>query len=131
MEMHFKVVGVLLMILAIIHAIFPRYFDWKEDLKLISLINKQMMMVHTFFIALIVFLMGLLCFTLTMELIETELGKTVSLGFGIFWTIRLYVQFFVYSTKLWKGKSFETVIHLIFSGLWLYLSLIFWINYLN
>lgn len=131
MQIHFKIIGILLMALAWVHVIFPKYFHWKEQLKSLSLMNRQMMTVHTFFIALVVFLMGLLCFTSSTELIETKLGKSISLGLGVFWTFRLYIQFFVYSSKLWKGKKFETSIHIIFSGLWIYLCIIFWINYLN
>jgi hypothetical protein len=71
--------------LSLVHLIFPKYFNWKEELKSLSLINKQMMTIHTFFIALVVFLMGLLCLTSATELIETRLGKTISLGLGIFW----------------------------------------------
>ncbi len=128
MEAHLKVVGILLMILAWIHVSFPKYFHWKKELKSLSLVNQQLMKIHTFFIALMVFLMGLLCFFSATELIETALGKTVSLGFGIFWTFRLFIQFFGYSLKLWKGKTFETIVHIVFSLLWAYLSLIFWIN---
>ena len=131
MELHFKLIGFLLMTLALVHIIFPKYFNWKEELKSLSLINKEMMIVHTFFVALIVFLMGLLCLTSATELIKTRLGKTISLGLGIFWSLRLIIQFFGYSTKLWKGKRFETIIHILFSALWIYLSIIFWINYIN
>ncbi len=113
------------MTLALVHVIFPKYFNWKEELKSLSLINRQMMTVHTFFIALVVFLMGLLCLTSSTELIETKLGKTISLGLGIFWSIRLFIQFFGYSTELWKGKTFETVVHILFSLLWTYLSVAF------
>jgi len=108
--------------LALVHIIFPKYFNWKEELKSLSLINKQMMIIHTLFIALVVFLMGLLCLTSATELIETRLGKTISLGLGIFWSLRLVIQLFGYSTNLWKGKPFETTIHILFSGLWIYLS---------
>jgi len=125
MEIHFKIIGILLMILALIHVIFPKYFNWQEELKSLSLINRQMMIVHTLFIALAVFLMGLLCLTSTSELIETKLGKTISLGLGIFWTVRLVVQCFGYSAELWKGKAFETTIHILFSLLWTYLSVVF------
>ena len=131
MILHFKIIGFLLMGLALVHLIFPKYFNWKEELKSLSLINKQMMTIHTFFIALVVFLMGLLCLTSATELIETRLGKTISLGLGIFWSLRLIIQFFGYSTKLWKGKRFETIIHIFFSGLWIYLSIVFWMNYIN
>lgn len=125
MEIHFKIIGVLLMVLALVHFIFPKYFNWEEELKTLSLINKQMMTVHTFFIAVTVFLMGLLCITSTTELIETKLGKTICLGLGIFWLLRLFIQFFVYSTQLWKGKKFETIVHIFFSFLWIYLSFVF------
>lgn len=125
MEVHFKIIGVLLMALALIHVIFPKYFNWKEELKPLSLINRQMMTVHTFFIALMVFLMGLLCLTSASELITTKLGKRISLGLGAFWFIRLLIQFFGYSTALWKGKKFETAMHILFSLFWAYLSVVF------
>jgi hypothetical protein len=125
MQIHLKIIGVLLMALGLIHIFFPKYFNWDKELKSLSLINKQMMTVHTFFIAFTVFLMGLLCLTSAKELVETVLGKKIALGFGIFWTVRLFIQFFGYSIELWKGKTFETTMHIIFSILWTYLSFIF------
>lgn len=131
MEIQIKITGILLMLLALGHIVFPKYFNWKEDLKLLSLINRQMMIVHTFFVAFMVFLMGMLCWVAAEELINTKLGKLISLGFAIFWTARLVIQFFGYSSELWKGKTFETVVHILFSGLWIYLSGLFWLNYLQ
>jgi hypothetical protein len=131
MEVHLKVIGVLLIILAGIHLIFPRYFKWTDELKSLSLINRQMMTVHTLFIALGVFLMGVLCLTSSQDLVNTNLGKTISFGLGIFWTIRLFIQFFGYSSILWKGKTFESTIHIFFTLLWTYLSIIFLTIYFN
>ncbi len=129
MQIHLKIIGILLIILAFLHLFFPKYFNWKEELKSLCLINRQMMIVHTFFIAFTVFLMGILCLISTNELIETNLGKTISLGFGIFWIVRLFIQFFGYSMNLWKGKIFETIMHIIFSLLWSYMSIVFLINW--
>ncbi len=131
MEIHFKIIGVLLIALAFVHIVFPTYFNWDKELKSLSLINRQMMTVHTFFITLTVFLMGLLCLTSSTELNETNLGEKISLGLGVFWTVRLFIQFFGYSTDLWKGKKFETLMHIIFSLLWTYLSIIFLTTYFN
>jgi hypothetical protein len=125
MEIHFRIIGVLLIGLALVHAVFPKYFNWDKELKSLSLINRQMMNIHTFFIALTVFLMGLLCFTSSTEIVETNLGKKISLGLGLFWSVRLVIRFFGYSTELWKGKKFESFVHIIFSLLWTYLSIIF------
>lgn len=125
MTIHLHIIGTLLILLALIHIIFPKYFNWNKELSRVSLINRQMMTVHTFFVALIVFLMGLLCITSSTELIETNLGKKIAFGLSLFWVIRLFFQFFVYSKKLWKGKKFETTIHILFSMLWIYFSSVF------
>ena len=125
MLLHLKIIGFILIALALVHIIFPRYFNWKVELKPLSLINRQMVTVHTFFIALTVFLMGLLCLTSGVEIIETKLGNKLALGLGVFWSIRAFMQFFVYSVKLWKGKMFETIVHIFFSFVWLYFSTIF------
>ena len=130
MELHFKIIGVLLILLGLLHFVFPKYFSWKQQLSSLSIINRQIMYVHSFFIALVVFLIGLLCLTSSDELLRTALGKRICLGIGIFWIARLYVQFFGYSPKIWKGKSFETTVHILFSIFWAYLSVIFIMTYL-
>ena len=130
MELQIKIIGCLFVLLAFLHVFFPKYFNWKEDLGSLSLMNRQMMYVHMFFIAFGVFLLGLLCLTSSHALSNTPFGKRVSLGLGIFWAVRLYVQFFVYSTKLWRGKAFETMVHILFSFFWTYASTIFMLVYL-
>jgi len=131
MDLQLQITGVLFIALAFIHLIFPKYFNWEKELQTLSLINRQLMWVHTVFIALMVFLMGLLCITSSHELIETDLGQKISLGLAIFWTVRLLFQFFGYSSQLWKGKAFETAVHIVFSLFWLYISALFWIIYFN
>lgn len=129
MELHLNAIGLLLIVLALIHGLFPKYFDWAAELAPISLINRQMMYVHTFFIALVLLLMGLLCLTAAAELVETELGHKLALGLGIFWAFRLAVQLFGYSSKLWRGKRFETAVHVLFLILWSYISVVFFSVY--
>lgn len=83
------------------------------------------MYVHTFFIGLIVFLMGLLCLLASDDLLNTSLGHKILKGFSIFWGFRLIMQFFGYSSIIWKGKKFETTIHIIFALFWFYLTTLF------
>ncbi|MBO9563591.1 MAG: hypothetical protein J7621_12485 [Niastella sp.] len=130
MELQLKIIGIILIFLSFVHAAFPTYFHWKQEFKTLSLINKQMMYVHTFFIAFGVLLMGLMCLCCTNDLLYTPLGRSMALGLSIFWGARLIFQFFIYSPKLWKNKPFETVIHLIFSMFWGYISLVFLLIYL-
>jgi hypothetical protein len=130
MELLLKLTGIVLMILGVVHVFFPKYFKWKEEFSKVSMINRQMMYVHSFFIAFVVFLMGLLCVTSAPDLLTTPLGKRISLGISIFWITRLFIQFFGYSSSLWKGKTFETSIHILFSILWIGLSAVFILAYL-
>lgn len=117
--------GALLIGLALLHAVFPWYFHWKRELATLSPINRQMMQVHTFFIALTVLLMGLLCQTSAEGLTTTPLGRRIALGLGIFWGIRLGFQCFVYSPDLWRGKRLETSIHVLFLIFWTTLTAVF------
>ena len=87
--------------------------------------NRQMVYVHTFFIGLIIFMNGLLCLTCWTEMINTPFGKKIAFAIGLFWAIRLLIQFFGYSSKLWRGKKLETAMHVLFSILWTYLSVVF------
>lgn len=131
MELNLKISGTLLIILSILHAIFPRYFKWKTELSQLSLINRQMMLVHTFFIAFVLLLMGLLCVTSAAELIGTPLGKKLCMGFTLFWQCRLIIQFYGYSPRLWRGKKFETIIHIVFTLCWVYFSALFMLIYIK
>jgi hypothetical protein len=131
MENHYIIIGFILVPLSIIHIIFPRYFNWQKEFGTLSLINRQMVYVHTFFIALVVLLMGILCITSAQELTHTNLGRKISLAMGIFWTFRLFIQLFGYSTVLWKGKSFETAVHVLFIIMWTYMSTIFLATYFS
>ena len=105
MELNLKIISILLIILAFIHAIFPKYFNWKQELNSLSIINRQLMYVHSFFIAFVVLLMGVLCLTSANELIETTLGKRICLGIGVFWITRFFIQFFGYSSKNLEGQN--------------------------
>jgi len=130
MELQLKITGILLIVLALMHYFFPKYFNWKQELSSMSVINRQLMYVHSFFIAFVIFLMGVLCVTSANELVSTAFGKRISLGLAIFGIVRLCVQFFVYSSKTWKGKLFETGIHIVFSIFWTYVSTVFILAYL-
>ena len=125
MEVHFTIIGILLIFLSLIHFGFPKKFNWALELTNLSLINRQIMQAHTFFIALIVFLNGLLFISLQKELTTpSPLSKAISFGLLLFWGIRCFAQHFFYSSLLWKGKKFETTVHILFSFFWIYILMV-------
>ncbi|TGE08477.1 hypothetical protein [Hymenobacter fodinae] len=129
MEAQLEFIGAVQVLLALLHVGFPRYFKWAHELKSLSMINRQMMYIHTLFIGLVVLLMGLLCLGCATELVDTTLGRKLCLGLAVFWLVRLLVQFLGYSPELWRGKRFESVVHITFSCLWAYMAGLFWLVY--
>lgn len=124
--LNLQAIGISQILLALIHLGFEKRFNWKQEFTSLSLLNRQMTYVHTFFIAFTVFLNGLLCFFAAEHLVTpSPLGFYLLFGLSIFWITRLYTQFFVYKTELWRGKTFETTVHIVFSLIWLWYSLSF------
>lgn len=125
MESLIKIAGVILISLALFHAFFPGHFKWKEELRSLTLLTRQIHYIHTFFIALTILLIGVLCVSSAPELVQTAFGRKISAGIGLFWACRLVLQFYGFSPALWKGKPFETAMHVLFSMLWMFFTAVF------
>lgn len=123
---HLRVAGIGLILLAGVHLVFPKRFRWREDLAKLSLLNRQIFLVHTFFICLVLLLMGSLCAFATDALVErTRLAWLVLGGLAVFWGIRLLFQWLVYDARLWRGDRFPTTMHLLFTCIWTYSTAVF------
>ena len=121
-----RIAGALLLLLACSHVAFPKRFNWAEELPRLSLLNRQMFLVHTFFIALLLAFMGILSLVFSEALVEqSRLGQVVLAGLTIFWGTRLVFQWFVYDRSLWRGQPFNTWVHFTFTALWIYLTSVY------
>ena len=125
-NLHLKIVGILLLFLAFAHVLFPRRFGWKEDFAKVSLLNRQIFYVHCFFIVLMLAMIGFLTLFYTSLLLRRdELARIVLAGLALFWAARLFIQIFVYDSKLWRGHRFNTLMHVLFTGMWSYYVAVF------
>ena len=121
-----RLAGLFLLGLFVLNFFIPARFKWAEELPRLSLINRRIFQVHAIFIALILLLTGLLLVFLPRELLTPNpLARAVLGGLIVFWGLRLYMQWFTYDAELWRGKRFETAIHVCFSGLWIFLTATF------
>src|SRR5215471_5065036 len=120
-ELHLKIVGIVLIILGLAHGAFSKRFNWKTDLAKLSLMNRQMFLVHSFFIGLVLVLMGGVSLFYTQALLQpAPLSRLVLAGTVVFWLCRWFIQFFVYDSALWRGNRFNTLMHVLFSLFWTY-----------
>ena len=121
LETHLKLAGLSLIALSVMHAFLGERFAWKDELSRISLLNRQIFYAHTFFVALVLLLLGGLSLFGSGALLEkTALGRAFCGGVTLFWLCRWIFQFWVYDSSLWRGQRFETRIHILFSLLWTY-----------
>jgi hypothetical protein len=93
LELHLRIAGLLLFLLAAIHPLLPARLDWRQDLSKLTLLNRQIFIVHTLFIVLILVLFGALCWFYAEELAAPgPLPGALLGGLTVFWGLRLVVQ---------------------------------------
>jgi hypothetical protein len=121
-----RAAGVGLILLSLIHIPIARELRWKEEAKQMSSVNENIFHVHTFFICLGLGLMGLPCLVApSIFLMPSLAGEWLSWSLSFFWFVRLYFQWFVYPFALWLGRLRETLIHCLFTLIWIGLAWLF------
>ncbi len=84
---------------AIFHLLFWRLFDWKNDLKKLTIANKAIIQIANTRLIYFFMFVAFVCFYCTKELVETRLGNIFLIGISIFWLGRTIEQFIFLSVK--------------------------------
>lgn len=112
--------------LALVHHPIARRLGWKEDVKRLRPVNEGIFHSHLFFICLGLVLLGLaLAFGAAAFVERTVLGRWIAGMLFVFWLLRLYRQWFGFPQSLWRGKTFETGIHYVFTSVWVAVVFVF------
>ncbi|HEV2324403.1 MAG TPA: hypothetical protein VGS10_10690 [Terracidiphilus sp.] len=126
LTLHLQIVGALLLLLAVCHAFFNRYFKWSRELAGVSLFTRRVFFVHAFFIALTVALAGAGSILYAGALLQPNpLSRAILAALVTFWLCRLFAQFFAYDAVIWRGNRFRTSMHVFFSVLWCYVTVVY------
>ena len=126
LSLNLRLAGVVILGLAAAYPIYPRYFRWRDELQAVSLLTRQIFFVHCGFIVMLLILQGILLLAVPQALVEpTTAGLALLVGLTAFWVYRLYSQLFMYERRLWIGNRFHTIVHVVFTALWCYLSGVF------
>ena len=124
--LHLRVVGLVMAGLVVVNVCVPMHFHWREEMARISLVNRQIFQAHAVFLVLTLALISALLLTCGDALLEpTRLSRALLIGLTIFWTLRLVMQWGFFSTKIWRGRRFNTAMHYLFSAIWIYVSTVF------
>ena len=121
-----RITGGGLILLSILHIPIARKLQWSEQAARMSRENEAIFHVHAFFICIALVLMGVPSLLDPMIFIEkSRAAAWVSWSICTFWVLRLYCQWFVYGWSLWQGRRLETFMHFWFTGVWIWLVVVF------
>ena len=85
--------GIYNLAFAIFHLFFWKLFKWKEDFRKNSAGNRAIVQILNIRLIYIFLLMAFIYFVYPHQLMETELGKALLIGFLVFWVGRTIEQF--------------------------------------
>lgn len=125
-ELHLRIVGVIMAGLVVANLLVPRRFHWAEELARLSLINRQIFQAHSIFLIVMLGLFSALLLTCADVLVEpTKLARAVLTGLALFWGLRMLMQWFFYARETWQGNRLYTAMHWVFSATWIYVTGVF------
>ena len=123
---HLRLVGVVMASLVVVNLMVPGRFHWREEMSRLSLVNRQIFQAHSVFLVLTLALFSALLLTCGTALLEpTRLSRAVLFGLTVFWGLRMLMQWYFYSPLIWRGHRFNTVVHYVFSIVWVYVTTVF------
>ena len=101
----------------------PQRLHWKEDLAKLTTFNRKVMWVHGGFAVYTIIAFGVMSLFLHQEILRGDRAALVLASFiGLYWFLRLVVDFAYYSHRDWpQGFSFR-VGHVLLNALFVFLS---------
>ena len=92
-----------------------RIMKWEEEVARMPQLVREVFHVHAWFITITLVIFGVVTIRFAGELAAgtNDLGRWLAAGIGVFWLIRLLMQFFYYNSSHWRGKRAETIVHIV------------------
>src|SRR5205807_2280770 len=85
--------------------VLPRKLAYRENLARVSPIIRQIFIVHSVYIVLVLVFFGGLCVWFAPELTGSSALGTIICGFlAVFWTLRIAIQLFYYDRGIRRGN---------------------------
>ena len=106
METLIKIGGLYNIILIVFHLLFWRIFNWKEDLRSLTFLNKATLQVVNLSLTFVFVIFAYLSFAHSDELLTSPLGKSLLIFMSVFWFFRSLLQPLFFRLKHWGSVAF-------------------------
>jgi hypothetical protein len=101
----------------------PARLGWKEDLQKLTSFNRKLMWVHGGFAVLTIIAFGTLTLALHAEMLRGDRAALgLALFIGVYWALRIAVDFIYYDHKDWPRGGIFMVGHILLTSLFAYLA---------
>ncbi len=84
---------------ALFHLLFWKLFDWVQDLKKLSHINKSVMQILNLRLIFVFLIFAYISYFNTLEMLNTKLGLTMIAAIALFWGFRSVEQVIYFGVK--------------------------------
>lgn len=109
-----QLVAAIQLMIAIMNLFLFRMMKWQPELGQLSLLVREVVQVHSWFISIILGFFAILTlrFQNDMATLSHPFFAWFAAGIGIFWLFRTFLQLFYYSPSHWRGRPVRTLIHI-------------------
>ncbi len=117
------VAGALQLIIAAANFFLPKKLCYAENLAKVAPIIRQVFIIHSIYIVMMLVFFGTLCFAFAPELAgDSRLGTFLSAFLAWFWLPRVFIQLFYYDARL---RRQNLPVHILFTTIFAYLAAVF------
>jgi hypothetical protein len=106
MEIFIKTGGLYSIALVIFHLLFWQIFNWAEDLRSLSFLNRAIMQVLNLSLVFVFMMFAYISLIHTAELLSTTLGRSVLLSISVFFFLRALLQIIFFRLSHWGSVAF-------------------------
>src|SRR5437773_2671900 len=101
--------------IAILNFALIRIMGWKDDLARVSLLVREVLQIHAWFISITLLIFTALTFRFYGEIAagNEPVYRWLACSIGSFWAIRAVLQVTYYSSSHWRGIASRTAMHVI------------------
>ena len=106
METLIKAGGLYNIILVIFHLLFWRIFNWEQDLRSVSSLNRSIMPVVNLSLTFVFIIFAYISLVHSAELLSTPLGNSLLILIALFWLARSLLQVIFFKLDHWLSFAF-------------------------
>lgn len=106
LETLIKIGGLYTTGLVVFHLLFWRIFNWKEDLRSLTFLNRATMQVVNLSLTFVFVIFACLSFVYSAELLTSRLGRSLLSFMAAFWFFRSLLQPLFFKLEHWGSIAF-------------------------